>query len=373
MKILYISNYGDGSGYANAATGYILSIDEIGLQIVPRRIQFNDANQVHSRIQSLENNSVENCDIVIQHTLPSYMDYNGNFKKNIALFAWETSNFKKSNWKTKLNCMDEIWVPSRFLINSCVESGVTKPIKVVPHAVDTNKFYQKRQILDFVKEIKEKNDGFIFYTIGEFNVRKNFESLIKAFHLEFEPHEPVELVIKTGIEGKPPDEVYLEIDRYLNQIKSNLKLYRKANKYKKEYVITARMKEDAINNLHYSADCFVTTSYGDAWNLGCMDALGFGKTPIVPASSGFLDYVSNKEGYLVNCKEEPVYGVQNFVDLYTGHENWWSVDINHLRKCMRLAFESRNDIKHQNKQEFGKNKVFDYSYLKVGQIIKDLL
>ena len=68
------------------------------------------------------------------------MDYNARFKKNIALYASETSNFKASNWARKINCLDEAWVINNQMVDAAKESGVNIPIKVVPHATDFSKF-----------------------------------------------------------------------------------------------------------------------------------------------------------------------------------------------------------------------------------------
>ena len=34
MKVLYISNYKDGTGWGNAATDYILAMDSVGIDVV---------------------------------------------------------------------------------------------------------------------------------------------------------------------------------------------------------------------------------------------------------------------------------------------------------------------------------------------------
>ena len=41
MKVLYISNYKDGTGWGNAATDYILAMDSVGIDVVCRSISFN--------------------------------------------------------------------------------------------------------------------------------------------------------------------------------------------------------------------------------------------------------------------------------------------------------------------------------------------
>ena len=104
MKVLYIGCYRDGTGWAQAATDYILSMDSAGIDVVPRPLKLN-ANDppLPNRILELEKKDSLGSDICIQHVLPHMMDYNTRFKKNIGLYASETSNFSGSNWARKIN------------------------------------------------------------------------------------------------------------------------------------------------------------------------------------------------------------------------------------------------------------------------------
>ena len=38
MKVLYIGNYRDGTGWANACINNILALDSVGVDVVPRAI-----------------------------------------------------------------------------------------------------------------------------------------------------------------------------------------------------------------------------------------------------------------------------------------------------------------------------------------------
>ena len=134
MKILYVGCYRDGTGWANAAQGYILALDKAGVEVVPRFVKLNSGfNQIPSRIEELESNSDKDCDIVIQHVLPHHMDFNGNFDKNIALYVTETSHCKNTSWPDRINLMDEAWVPNSFMANEAsANSQICTPHYKVP-------------------------------------------------------------------------------------------------------------------------------------------------------------------------------------------------------------------------------------------------
>ena len=76
MKILYCGNYRENSGWAKAAQGYILALDSVGVDVVPRNISFKEGNfEYPERIKELENKSDRGCDVIIQHTLPHLFHY----------------------------------------------------------------------------------------------------------------------------------------------------------------------------------------------------------------------------------------------------------------------------------------------------------
>ena len=96
MKVLFVGHYREGTGWGNAAIDYILAMDSAGIDVVCRPIKLNSRNvDLPERILELENKSSSGSDVCIQNVLPHHMDYNGRFKKNIALYFIETSSFQK--------------------------------------------------------------------------------------------------------------------------------------------------------------------------------------------------------------------------------------------------------------------------------------
>ena len=295
------------------------------------------------------------------------MSYNGGLI-NIGLFASETSHFRNTNWADCLQSMDQIWVINPQQEKACVDSGVDfyrTPIWVVPHALDIQKFQQSYSPLE---QLKGYAGEFIFYGIGEWVARKNWAALVKAFHLEFRPEEPVHLLLKVGVPGLDRDASAHHIRKELDAIKLGLKL----GVYKPEILITDKLSEAQMLRLHASCNCYVSSSYGEAANIGGMVGLAMGKTPIVPNHSGFATYIDDSVGWLVDCREEPCFGATDSLgDLYVGNENWWAIDINHLRRCLREAYENRNLV--ADKSSKGILKSYDFSYESIGCRMRDIL
>lgn len=369
MKVLYLGVYRDSGGWAQATRDNIIALAVAGVHVVPRPIIFSPSKEpLPEIILQLEAQSARKANINIQHILPHMMEYSGRFDKNIGVYCTETSNFRASNWPEKLNCMDEAWVCSNQMEESARVSHVTAPIRVLPYATDVSKFFRSYKPFS---HIRASDETFIFYTISSAIRRKNLAALIKAFHIEFESYEPVELLIKTEASpGLTANETRYELEKYCDDIKRGLKL--RKNDYKNEIIIADSLPEEGIYRLHTSCNCFVSTSYGEAWCVPAFDAMGFGKTPIVPNWGGFKEYISEENGWLVPVNQECVFGIQeSFENLYTAKETWSAVSIPDLCSALREAYEQKN-LK-EAKEENGLDTACRFSYEIIGEKLKRAL
>lgn len=367
MKVLYVGAFRDGSGWSAAALDTLFALDAVGVDVVPRCIRLSQSNPpMPERYLHLESKDPRGADIVIQNILPFMMDYNGNFKRNIAYYFIETSNFISSNWAEFINTLDEAWVPCAMNHASSIDSGVRVPIRVMPCACDIEKYAKHYNPLPLRDQLK---DSFIFYLIGEGTRRKNIAAVVKAFHLEFDPSEPVELLIKTSMPGIKPDAVKARMIHDSQIIKEGLNLYSDPRHYKREMFLTERMSDEGIMRLHATGDCFVLPSYGEGWGVPIFDAMAMGKTPITTNWGAVKEYMSNGTGWLVPGHMEPVFGMQSVHgNLYTGHQDWCLVDVRGLQRAMREAYE--NSSLRMTKSLNGFDRACDFSYETVGKTMK---
>lgn len=367
MKVLYIGCYRDGTGWATAAINYILSLDAAEVEVVPRFVKLNEIDgQVPKRIAELEKNSDKNCDIVIQHVLPHHIDYNGMFEKNISLYVAETDNCKNTAWPERIGLMDEAWVPNNHLAKDFSRNSniITKHF-VIPHACDTSKYQKSYNKLD-IAHLKNK---FVFYYIGEITRRKNIGALLKAFHSEFSSNENVGIFIKGHLPGHSADESEAYLRDMSKKIKEGLKIYGDKSNYHQEVFVCDYLSDEQIFDIHNSFDCFVSSSFGEAWGIPIFDAMAMGKTPICCDNGGPKDFLKNGGGILTGCRKEPCFGVlDSFDDLYTSNENWYSIDINEMKKNMREIFE--NSEKREKISSLGVAAAYNYSYMDIGTLMK---
>lgn len=372
--MLWLGVYRDGTGWAESAIRYILALDTAGVDVVCRPIRLNDAQvPIPERILELEARPSRGCDVVIQHILPHMMDYNGRFALNVGLYFSETDSIAHSAWNDRLNLMDLAIGCNWQMHEAARASFVTVPYEVVPIPADLSIYDKSHQPLERIRHLKE-GGNFVFYTIGEMVRRKNLQGLLKAFHTEFAPEEPVSLVIKTSRPGMPPHETRKHMEVFCAEIKQGLKLYGGGDHqhYQQEIIITDRLSDEEMLSLHAACDCFVQPSYGEAWSIPAFDAMALGKTPVVTDWSGYRDYVSAETGWLVPASREQVFGIKDtFIDVYTGRESWAAVDHLALRRAMREAYEDEG--LRQRKAVAGAQRANDFSLKRVGTTLREVL
>jgi len=373
MKVLYLGHYREGTGWAQAAQDYILALNSVGVDVVCRNIRLtHNYKDVPPVIEELEKKDHKDCDVCIQHLLPHHLVGSNHFKKNVAYFVSESTSIKTTSWFNHLQLMDEVWVPNSELMSGLVDDnlfpGEPDRVKLVPHTFDMNKYKKQYRPMN-IPEIDHK---FKFYYMGDLNERKNIESVITAFHSEFDRSEPVSLIIKVKKFGLEPNQVESTVRSLCDQIKSKLRIYRDNSLYIQEAIIPVEMTEDDVCSLHHYGDCFVCVSHGEGWSIPSFEAMCFGSTPICSDTGGPRDFISDNPatGTLIGgvrsvCKCSD----SAFQELFTGREEWFIPSESELKKSMRYYYENKNSLDPVEGIRRG-NK---FSYASVGDTIKEIL
>lgn len=372
MKVAYIAPFRDGSGYSHSAIDHILSLDSVGVTVVPRAVQMTPTKgEVPDRIKELEDNDLNNVDVVIQHNLPSEFVYKGGVQ-NIGLFAYETNGFPNSLWKDHLELMDKVVVSCAYqkaAVHRTCGEGLGKRTHVLLHPVDCSKFDREHETMFF--DTPENTTK--FYTISEFGRRKNLVALFTAYYSAFSVFDNVILIVKTHLPNRNSEEATKVIGDLCLQLKKDLARFKDESYYPKIALMTDYMPNKHINSLHATGDVFVTASHGEAICLPFLDALGFGNPAIVPYYSSFPDYYVDKD-LVVDSNESVVFGVPNAPPgIYTADEKWGNISLPHMVEVLRYANEHIAALKDKNNVWRRQERVNDLSYQKVGQRLKDII
>lgn len=350
MKIKYIGNFTDGTGWAKASTYNALCLDSAGHDVYCKEIKYNSANiELEPRISELLNKESDNFDYTIHHVLPTqYTAYPNTV--NIGFLPVE-STISNMIWLKNLNMMDQIFVPDSMSKKYLQISGLNKPIKVFNHSFNYSK------ISEYIptQNIPELTNSFNFVFVGEFSARKDLENLVRAFHSEFEYAEPVNLFIKTS--GNPEN-----VKMFLQEVKKRLK---KSNKLKNEILVTGYISENDLLSIYKQCHCFVTASHGEAWCYPAAEAMAAGLRVVYPKETGIDYYASSGVNYPIHSVQDYCYGATDSVDgLYTCEDIWTTISNADLRKEMRKVFthfiEDQKEFLQKSQRNSRVMKEFDY-------------
>ena len=390
MKILYTSVYRDGTGYAAAAIEYILACEAGGLDVVCRPITlslpagFDQAR----RVRHLEAKDLRNVGVVLQHCLPTVFEHKGGVR-NVGLFHWETTSFRRAGWAQSCNLMDEVWVSCGQSKQAAIDSGVTVPIRVIPCACDARRFEKPSNPL----AIPEAGGRCVFYTIGEFSRRKNVVGLLRAYYAAFQRGEDVALILKLNVPGQNKEAVFDKAQMIINEIRGSLGLHHDPSRYPPVICITDRLSSEALDRLQQLGDVFVLPSHGESWCVPCHDAMGFGNPAIVsnwgslpelmyPQATRYFDpqrkvfrYSGQiATGWLTHGQLTFAFSRQEGgPTLYSGDESWFEPDLPQLATQLVEAYGEWRDGSLRQRGDAARSRALEFNHEHVGRMIAQAL
>lgn len=186
--------------------------------------------------------------------------------------------------------MDEVWVPSQFVRDTYITSGVDGgKVVVVPNGVNTRQFHPHAAPFALEKaEVSPSSFKFLF--VGGTIARKGIDVLLDAYDRAFTAKDPVVLIIKDfGTDSF-----------YANQGASLLirALQAKPNGAKIVY-LNHDMTEAEIAGLYAACDCLVHPYRGEGYGLPIAEAMACGKPTIVTDFGAALDFANPSNAYLI--------------------------------------------------------------------------
>lgn len=359
-NILYIGQFKDACGYANAARGYLkllfdkLDKSEYKLHTLSLNIEKEDysSNEIKNilsitEVQNIKEFINNNSYILLAHVTPNVCEINfenlpikdclnnKNCLKRINMVAWETTTIPRGwleHYKSKN--YDELIVFCQWN-KEVFESQTGLKATVVPHVIN-----------DFSLERKKRNDKFRIFSMSQWGHRKGFDILLKAYYQEFFDQDDVELFIKTyktsTLRGSSE-----EIDKQI--ITAEIKHLKESSSHYKELATCKVLlklgfaSKEEVASFYSSSDVFCSPTRGEAFGMCIAQAALSGLPVIVPNKGGHLDYLDKENNYFINSEYEPAYNM--FSDIYSSKDmNLVESSVSSTRKQLRMAYNDwRND------------------------------
>lgn len=367
-NILYIGHYRDNNGLGESCRRYVdMLSNEIKFNLTTRPLYLINSNIPHysngDKYLEYENNSYKKYDTLIQHTLPEYLEYHQEFGKNIAVVEIETININYAGWSDKLNLMDEIWVGSKFAVDSLIWAGVRRPIKIIPEAYNISDYQNKK---DNFFTYPDDNHPFIFYTMGQYAEKKNIKSIILSYLLEFNKSDNVRLFIKTHDYRKSNEDLENLIKYDISVIKNIIR--KLPDDYPDVDIVCGYLSNADIIRLHQSSDCYINAVKADSFGASAIEAALCDTMVINTKNIGSSTYFNNTNALMVNSSEVATICSNSIVkNMYTMHEKWFEPSITDIKNMMRKAFSMTKDKEQELINNFNKD---IFSYRNIHKLIK---
>lgn len=311
MKIRYYGHIGERSGYGVAARamcrallagGFDLEIRPIESRVALDALEDDDHDPSLVLAPHLRRpDEIASPDAVIVHTMPGdctkvisvaikdeHVDYE---LPSIAYTTWESCSIAPLGMREELSVFDQVWTPSEQSVHGFVTGWNVRenvplcgdsPVLVMPHAYDDMIGVPSRS-----REGVMANQPYRFLYVGAWTSRKNPAGLIRAFaHAEMGTND-VELWIQsTGT----PRETFAVALHQTGCVDERLPRIRFWN---------APLSARAMREQFQNADCFVTASRGEAWNLPAFEAMLHRCHVIAPAGQGSDTFLRDTSADLV--------------------------------------------------------------------------
>lgn len=347
MKVKYCGMARDYSGYGEACrhdVGALVSAGvDVTTQIPSYVLESTDFGKVGALCNELENKPL-GYKIKILHTTPNvYTQFMEPNVYHIARAFWETDKLPP-DFAQGIQLCNEVWTGSEYNAQAMRNSGITRPIYIIPEAIDTD----IGEVDKYITNIQ----AFTFYSIFEWTERKNPFALLSNYWKEFTEKDNVALVIKTYVDNFQKDKRD-EIKNYIKRIKKQ----QPQAYYAPLYIYNNLMDRRQMYRFHKTFDCFVSTHRGEGWGVPQMEALTMGKPIISTNCGGIHEYLTHKDNSLLLPYTLANVDNTRNKQWYLPEQKWAMVDSEALRKAMRFAIDNQKAM-----QEMG---------TKGAQLVKD--
>ncbi|MEA2481339.1 MAG: hypothetical protein QOJ07_3261 [Thermoleophilaceae bacterium] len=333
VRQLWLANLADASGHADGNRAFLTAVERHGYEPALRMLRWDGGNSAglspgELLMMDRQKRRLPSGPVVSIHSYPAF-DRQFVVKEtvNVARAVFETDRIPQS-WLTPLLDRDEIWVPSRFNVESFVRGGIPEErLRVVGDTIDTTRFHPGVEPWD----LGAPEGSFVFLTNFDFSERKGWQQLMVGWAKAFGRDDDVCLVLKVGSFYTDAASVIDRISSYVRQTLGRGAAERMAP----IRFLTETLPTSAMPRLYAGADAYVLPSRGEGVGRPFMEAMATGLPTIASNWSGNLEFMDPASTWLVDGNVVDVSDDAELAnDLYFGHR-WFEADTDALAEALR--------------------------------------
>lgn len=337
LGIIWISPIWDPSGYADESRCFIKGLAAGSRELMVQEIPWNDMKcelpeQERILLRALSAARRPQFVAAITNCIPTLAQPDPRASINILRTTFETDRIP-SHWHPCLANFDEIWVISEHNKQTFRRSGIApEKLRVVPSCIDTSLYCPVGQSLELPAAVKKR---FIFLSVFDWQLRKGWDVLLRAYCHAFSTDEGAALLLKvSSSHGYPISTIRQQAEGVLATIGTSLD-------QRSDIVLwNEPLAAEEMAALYRSVDAFVLASRGEGWGRPYMEAMASGVPTIGSGASGNIDFMCSDNSLLIPVKLVDVSKTAaSEISIFSGQQ-WYEPDEAELTKSLqRLRFD----------------------------------
>ncbi len=322
----------DPSGYADEGRCFAKALSQLNRHVSIESINWNEKrcelpNGDKALFSAMARSKRAETNVAITNCIPTLVEPDRAAAFNVIRTTFETDRIPES-WLPRLSAFDEVWVISKQNERSFRQAGVApEKMRRVPSFVDTDLYKPDGDRYPLPQEFRER---FVFLSVFEWQYRKGWDVLLRAFTKSFETSDRVSLLLKISkMHGQSLDQIIAQANEVLGddcpKIEDRIDIG----------ILDEFLSAEQMASLYRACDAFVLPSRGEGWGRPYMEAMACGLPTIGTNASGNVDFMSPNNSILVDAQLEtvPEEAVME-IPPYDGHK-WWEPDEEKLVNAMQ--------------------------------------
>ena len=221
--------------------------------------------------------------------------------------------------------VDELWVPSSFVRDVFVRSGVSATrVQVIPNGIDPGVFTPEGSI-----SRPRACRKFMFLFVGGAIRRKGIDLLLEAYRDAFTSGDDVTLVVSTG---SNPAYAHNTLDAVLLQFAQD-------SRAPHLEILGDPIDDATLASLYRGCDAFVLPYRGEGFGMPILEAMACGKPVITTAQGPSRDYCPPDTAYLVSARETDVPDDPPLFGELAADFTWFEPDVGELARTMLHVYQ----------------------------------
>jgi glycosyltransferase involved in cell wall biosynthesis len=330
MKIRFCSPIQSHMGYAELGRTIINQLVQAGYDVgvaeIPVQGSEADVGALGGQARALLDRHAQADVNVVTMIPPLFERYRLPGARNIGFTMFEADRLPAA-WVPMCNAMDALWVPSEWVRDMFLASGVTVPV----HVVGVDSFAHATG----GRALPAPAQAFRLLSVFQWSARKNPVGLLRAFCAAFDGDPDAVLVLKAHRAGEPAvNSVFVK-----NAVDFTLSRMRPARSLPRVEIATEFYSAEQMRDLHASANAYVSLAHAEGWGLPAWEATLAGKPVVHTGWSAPLEFL-HPQG-LVRSNLAPTYGMEQFVPFYDIGMRWADPHLDHAVEQLRALREDQ--------------------------------